>query len=69
MNDEVQARQVLNAETGLVLAAGVGCEWLGHLDSDELFYTGDPNDGTQVGFRKFTSQIEISRTLFCFGDG
>ena len=48
LEEEVQARQVLNAETGLVLAAGAGCEWLVHLDSDELFYTGDPLDGTQV---------------------
>ena len=42
MGDEVQARQTMNAETALVMAAHRGADWLLHIDSDELFYTGPP---------------------------
>ena len=38
--DEVQARQTMNAETAMAMAAHRGMDWLVHIDSDELFYTG-----------------------------
>ena len=40
LDDEVQARQTMNAETALVMAAHREVDWLLHIDSDELFFTG-----------------------------
>lgn len=36
---EIMARQILNAEIALSLAARMGLDWLLHIDGDELFYT------------------------------
>uniref|UniRef100_A0A7S2SWB6 Glycosyltransferase family 92 protein n=1 Tax=Rhizochromulina marina TaxID=1034831 RepID=A0A7S2SWB6_9STRA len=41
VQDEVQARQSLNAETAAHLARDMGIAWLLHMDSDELFYCGE----------------------------
>lgn len=35
---EVMARQLLNCELAAGMAAADGCDWLLHIDSDELFY-------------------------------
>ncbi|KAG5179077.1 hypothetical protein JKP88DRAFT_264407 [Tribonema minus] len=45
---EVQARQTLNAELALQLAARAGLHWLLHIDIDELFWT--PDDSIQSHF-------------------
>jgi len=39
LENEVIARQELNADTALLLAKEMGIEWLLHIDIDELFYT------------------------------
>jgi len=38
LEDEVQARQTINAELATVLAEDKGLRWLLHIDIDELFY-------------------------------
>jgi hypothetical protein len=49
LKSEVQARQTINAETGLALARDQGCSWLVHLDNDELFFTGSLRGGAAAG--------------------
>lgn len=39
VNEEVQARQEVNAEIALNLCLDLGIDWLLHIDSDELFYS------------------------------
>ena len=41
--DEVQARQSLNAELAVGMARARGLRWLLHIDVDELFYTSAPS--------------------------
>ena len=44
VHEEVQSRQILNAEHALYRAAERGLTWLLHIDADELFYV--PNEPT-----------------------
>jgi len=43
VENEVQARQVLNAEHASRAAASIGLTWLVHVDVDELFYVSSPD--------------------------
>ncbi len=36
---EVMARQILNCELAVAMAAGAGYDWILHIDSDELFWS------------------------------
>lgn len=39
VEQEVMARQLLNCELAIAMARADGCDWLLHMDSDELFYS------------------------------
>lgn len=63
LREEVQARQVMNAETALVLAKQEKCTWLVHLDIDELFYTGpevrSEDENNNVKHDEFCSKYQF----------
>jgi hypothetical protein len=60
LTEEVQARQVMNAETALVLAEKENVSWLVHLDIDELFYTGPRNEAEMPNSASSSSSSSVS---------
>lgn len=63
LDAEVMARQLLNCELAAGLAARDGCDWLLHIDADELFYCeggSAPEHFAALAFRRVRNAVYMN---------
>lgn len=61
-NQEVMARQIMNADVAVQMARQRGVDWLLHIDSDELFYS--PNESVADHFAGLSARgLDVTRYL------